>query len=295
MSWEKLSVHKNSGGMGFKDLTAFNLAMLGKQGWKIQSQPDNLVSRLFKARYFPNCNFLASSIGHNPSFVWRSISKAKFLVRAGSRWCIGSGVNIHVLEEPWLTNGACIATSDSSLAVLKDVSVEHLIDSTTKEWNRDVISSLFDQGTVEKIVKTPLVQHVNVDRLVWKAEMRGNYSVKSAYHLCVDELIDTSHLKRPGYWSGIWRLKVPPKVKNLVWRICRGCFPTRARLRDKGVNCPLNCVVCDDNYEDTEHILFNCPLSTAVWRAAGLWDRVQSAVNNSTDTADAIFRLLQRL
>lgn len=230
MSWEKLSVHKNSGGMGFKDLTAFNLAMLGKQGWKIQSQPDSLVSRLFKARYFPNSNFLASSIGHNPSFVWRSISKAKFLVRAGSRWCIGSGVNIHVLEEPWLTNGACIAASASSLAFLKDVRVEHLIDSTTKEWNRDVISSLFDQGTVEKIVKTPLVRHVNVDRLVWKAEKRGNYSVKSAYRLCVDELIDTSHLKRPGYWSGIWRLKVPPKVKNLVWRICRGCFPTRARL-----------------------------------------------------------------
>jgi hypothetical protein len=33
LSWEKLSVHKNSEGMGFKDLTIFNLAMLVKQGW----------------------------------------------------------------------------------------------------------------------------------------------------------------------------------------------------------------------------------------------------------------------
>jgi hypothetical protein len=31
LSWEKLSMHKTNGGMGFKDLTAFNLAMLGKQ------------------------------------------------------------------------------------------------------------------------------------------------------------------------------------------------------------------------------------------------------------------------
>jgi hypothetical protein len=30
LSWEKLSVHKNHGGMGFKDLAAFNVAMLGK-------------------------------------------------------------------------------------------------------------------------------------------------------------------------------------------------------------------------------------------------------------------------
>jgi len=32
MSWENLSVHKTHGGMGFKDLTTFNLAMLRKQG-----------------------------------------------------------------------------------------------------------------------------------------------------------------------------------------------------------------------------------------------------------------------
>jgi hypothetical protein len=30
MSWEKLLMHKNNGDMGFKDLTASNLAMLGK-------------------------------------------------------------------------------------------------------------------------------------------------------------------------------------------------------------------------------------------------------------------------
>jgi hypothetical protein len=34
LSSEKLFMHKTNGGMRFKDLTAFNLAMLGKQGWK---------------------------------------------------------------------------------------------------------------------------------------------------------------------------------------------------------------------------------------------------------------------
>jgi hypothetical protein len=32
MSWERLTMHKSHGGMGFKDLTTFNPAMLGKQG-----------------------------------------------------------------------------------------------------------------------------------------------------------------------------------------------------------------------------------------------------------------------
>jgi len=43
---EKLIVHKNYGGMGFKDLTSFNFAMLGKQGWKFQTNTDYLVTKL---------------------------------------------------------------------------------------------------------------------------------------------------------------------------------------------------------------------------------------------------------
>ena len=85
-----------------------------------------------------------------------------------------------------------------------------------------------------------------MDRLIWKAEKNGNYSVRSAYRICIEEVINNDHLRKPGYWSGIWRLKVPPKVKSLVWRICRDCFPTRVKLRSRGVNCPSECVRCED-------------------------------------------------
>ena len=73
LSWKKLSMHKTQGGMGFKDLSMFNLAMLGKQGWKVIWEPDSLVSRIFKARYFPNNSNFTVTIGHNPSYVWRII------------------------------------------------------------------------------------------------------------------------------------------------------------------------------------------------------------------------------
>jgi len=54
------------------------------------------------------------------------------------------------------------------------------------------------------------------DKLVWKAEKNGNYSVLSVYRICVTEIAYNSHLHVPGRWNLFWKLKVPPKIKKCV-------------------------------------------------------------------------------
>lgn len=44
---------KEHGGMDFKQLHGFNLAMLGKQSWCLMSDQDTMVAKVFKAKYFP--------------------------------------------------------------------------------------------------------------------------------------------------------------------------------------------------------------------------------------------------
>jgi ribonuclease HI len=294
LSWERLSMHKNHGGMGFKDLTAFNLAMLGKQGWKLQTDSDSLVSRIFKARYFPRGTYLTASLGHNPSYVWRSILQARFIVRSGSRWCIGTGASIPILQEPWLSDGKCIEGNYDLSQLRYGPSVQSLIDTTDKTWNWDVVYQTFSPEVANSILNTPLVGQVTEDGLIWKIEKNGYYSVKSAYRLCVEVLTDSFHLRREGFWKGIWRLKVPPKVTNLIWRSCRDVMPTRKRLQDKGVQCPATCVTCNDAEEDLAHVYFTCPFSMQVWQRLGFWGSVSQAHADTGSVPECIFTLLQR-
>ncbi|XP_024035529.1 uncharacterized protein LOC127899286 [Citrus sinensis] len=46
LRWERLCKPKAHGGIGFKQLHYFNVAMLGKQGWRLLSHPDSLGSRI---------------------------------------------------------------------------------------------------------------------------------------------------------------------------------------------------------------------------------------------------------
>jgi len=89
----------------------------------------------------------------------------------------------------------------------------------------------------------------------------------------VSKIANNSHMQVQGRWNLIWKLKVPPKIKKFLWRMCRGCFPTRARLNSRGVSCPTDCVHCNKNYEDSIHVLIECPKVVQVWRDANLSDK----------------------
>lgn len=69
MSWERLAKHKNVGGMGFRHFRDFNIAMLGNQLWRLASNPNSLVSRLYKAKYYDSSDIFHAQLGHNPSFI----------------------------------------------------------------------------------------------------------------------------------------------------------------------------------------------------------------------------------
>ena len=71
--------------MGFKDIHAFNLAMLAKQAWRLIHNNESLFYRVYKARYFPSTSFMDVELGNNASFAWRSSLAVRNIIYASSR------------------------------------------------------------------------------------------------------------------------------------------------------------------------------------------------------------------
>ena len=101
MSWEKMYLTKE-GGMGFKDLKSFNLALLAKQGWRLQTNTSLLFYRVYKAKYFPGCEFVEANIGRQTSCAWRSIMADQPLIKRGMRWQVSDGERIKIWRDKWI-------------------------------------------------------------------------------------------------------------------------------------------------------------------------------------------------
>jgi len=81
----------------------------------------------------------------------------------------------------------------------------------------------------------------------------------------------------------------------MIWRGCRGCLPTRARLLDNGVNCSSLCVMFEQSYKDVSHVLFDCPRARKVWQDSLLLSKVNSEMLRNNTLAEITFALLQEL
>ena len=73
VSWQKLTMSKAQGGLGFRDMHIFNQALLAKQAWRLVQRPDCLYARVLKAKYFPKGNLLDTVFTSDESPVWQGI------------------------------------------------------------------------------------------------------------------------------------------------------------------------------------------------------------------------------
>lgn len=271
MSWERLSCHKITGGMGFRDFKDSNMAMLGKQAWHFITSPNSLVSKLFKARYFPKVSFFDAEVGNNLSFVWRSILEAKDFIKSEMRWKVGSGQTIDIVGQPWLMDGHDpFITSDPRRLVSAKVST--LMSKDHRSWNEEVLNECFNERDRSCILSIQIGEAMESDKPYWCKEVSGLYSMRSAYRFLQAQKSPWRQQNNSSFWRKIWRIKAPSKVLNFLWRVLSNCLPTKVMLAQKRVPVNQVCPVCKNNDETIIHALVFCQFVLPEVDCAGFVD-----------------------
>ncbi|GAU35177.1 hypothetical protein TSUD_319870 [Trifolium subterraneum] len=142
---------------------------------------------------------------------------------------------------------------------------------------------------VEEIIATPLISSVKEDKVIWEEERNGCYSVKSGYNLAMRCIFRSDRHHVEGNWNDIWKAQSPHKTRHLLWRLCRGCLPTRVRLAQHYVDCELSCPMCDDEVEDDIHVFFGCVTARECWMAAGLSQLLENPAYQNGTATDRVF------
>ncbi|XP_062116553.1 uncharacterized protein LOC133830553 [Humulus lupulus] len=277
-NWDSLKAHKVKGGLGFRDLHHFNRALLCKQGWRLLANPSSLVGRIFKSRYFRAGNFLTAELGSNPSFIWRSIWEIKDLVQCGARYRVGNGESIDILRDPWLQEKENPFVSSRHPALL-GAKVSSLLKLDRDGWDMDVVNDLFNRRDAKCILSIPINPNRSIDSWYWSLEASGLFTVRSCYKSLQLLKNGEATIEEKAFWRGIWKVKVPPKVKDLIWRSASGCLPTNASLHLKHVGADSICPLCKSERETVLHALVSCRIVWPCWDKLGLRLRAPGLVS----------------
>ncbi|XP_039170230.1 uncharacterized protein LOC120294289 [Eucalyptus grandis] len=271
--WDVLKLCKAEGGLGFKDLIAFNTALLSKQAWRISQQLDTLWSQIMKGLYFPNSDFWKAGRGSRPSWGWQSLIAGRDAIAPHVKWVVGNGQQISIRNDKWLALGSiggCPRPNEPN-------KVADLIDMEAAEWKEDLLHSMFNNTLVAEIKAVPIGLPSTADRLVWENNTSSTYTVKSGYihtrkhqRNQTDSQPTTSHLIDQHLWKHIWQANIQPKIKFFLWNACHNALPTLENLYKRKIVPAPTCPLCNLESETVEHTLLLCPWTSHIWNEPNL-------------------------
>lgn len=171
--------------MGFRDIYGFNIAMLARQAWRMLTAPESLCARVLEARYFPNTTILEATTHPGISYTWRSILKGVTLLKDGLIYRVGDGSSINIWADPWLNREGqrTPATLRGNCLLTK---ISELVDPETHTWDELLVRDIFQEEEATTILATPIREDFE-DFYAWFHDSKGQFSVKSAYKLSVQE------------------------------------------------------------------------------------------------------------
>ena len=232
---------------------------------------------------------MEAELGCNPSDVWRSLLNSRELIRVGSIWKISDGCSVGIQTHKWLPHTPTFHDEVDLMLRVAD-----FINPQTKQWDKGKVNAWFQPPSRDEVLRIRLGSFEGRDTLIWNENKAQTFSIWTAYQVAL-QMNRTGNGKHSRVqedkpiWNRLWKLSIPPKVRNFVWRASLDILPTRANLACRRVPIDPKCVVCGSSDKTVLHILWQCPLTRNVWAL------VKGKLQKCESSARTFFSLAQNL
>ncbi|KAJ9562241.1 hypothetical protein OSB04_007401 [Centaurea solstitialis] len=266
VAWDIVCRSRDCGGLGIKNLTLWNRALIAKNLWDIISDRPTLWVAWVRRLIGHATNFWIIRTNNSWSWVLRKMMALKDLIRPYVRMVIGDGRNAHAWEDTWLDIGPL-----ASLISYRRIHAQGFTVHTTVNEFLDVTGGVWPN---EWVVRYPNLDTIQLPMLVdgrdairWQKAQHElvDFSVKIAY-----SSLDIAH-NRIEWTSSVWFKGHIPKHAFCLWVACHHRLPTQDRLLNwKHVPPDWKCSLCGVCMDSHRHLFFACSFTSTVWKEVTL-------------------------
>uniref|UniRef100_A0A2N9FL13 Reverse transcriptase zinc-binding domain-containing protein n=1 Tax=Fagus sylvatica TaxID=28930 RepID=A0A2N9FL13_FAGSY len=233
VNWQKICATLQHGGLGIRNLSIFNKALLGKWLWRYGAEHEALWRRVVDSKYGSRWGGWCSHRVHVPYGVglwkfiragWDSFSRhSAFKVGDGSRvkfwldtWCGNQPFRDSFPELFRLTRVPDASAADHLQILGSSHHWDIIFSRQAQDWELETVTAL-----MELLYSYP-IQWGSLDALYWRPSSHKVFTVRS-YYSC---LVQPSRSFFP--WKSVWKSKVPtmPFLARLMESLLTICFYT---------------------------------------------------------------------
>lgn len=182
--WDVVTNTKLDGGLGFKELQSFNLALFFKMVVRVIAEPSAPWVRILRGMYFSNEDFFRAVKGGCASWIWSSWIDGRAIVMREGLWIIGDGMSARFYKDAWIPNRETHRiTTAPNIDILVNTKVTGFIDPWRRPWREDEIQLATSEEELCHIMKAPIPLSTYSNTFLWPQTRDGGVSARSSYPL----------------------------------------------------------------------------------------------------------------
>lgn len=292
VSWEVICKSWREGGLGVKDLGAFNKVLLGKWVWRFLTNKNSLWAKVVKSRFG---EIVWSRMGERLEGRrtrrrgwWKSV--VEVVEGREGKWFwdylevrLGNGEASSFWDGWWSGDQALkeVFPRLYQLSLKKEGTVAEMgsweggIWRWKLDWRRDL-------REWEKEGETNLLNFLSnfvlredlPDRWRWRGRSGDSYTVKEAYKAIKNCNYNIAQSQVPlERFDSLWKTRAPHKAQLTAWRLLRDRLPSKDNLLKRGAipQAEIDCCCCKREVESALHFFFRCPNVVGLWNAIIEW------------------------